>query len=398
MALGARPHVLRMAGPNLYCPIPDAHDDNLKREDPAHARVHHRRHPQCGPGRARWRRQDDPGRGVAGVRRRHRCAGQRDERQLGVRFRSSGEGAPALAVHGGRELRSRLAAREPRRYARISRLSGPGDACSRGGGDRGGRGGCAAGRPDGHQAHDGGGGAARPRAHGGGEQDRRGGARSGGAPREPRGGVRHRMHAHQPARRRRRERGGLFLRAGRRACRLLVGGRGAYPHRRSGRRGRRGADGALPGAGRGAGSRQASRCVRASAARRPPHSGVLHVGRKGHRYPGAREGDREGHAEPPGGEPSAVSRRRGRADRDCARARRPRACPCLQGLGRRLRGQARSVPDSPGDGDEGLPAPCRGRAQAGQGRSSVRAAREGPHRDRCGCARRHLRGGEDRRS
>ena len=45
------------------------------------------------------------------------------------------------------------------------------------------------------------------------------------------------------------QRGGLLLRAGGRAGGLLVGGRGAHPHRRPGRRGGRGVDGALPGAG-----------------------------------------------------------------------------------------------------------------------------------------------------
>ena len=67
---------------------------------------------------------------------------------------------------------------------------------------------------------------------------------------------------------RRPERGGLLLRAGGRAGGLLVGEGGPHPDRRPGRRGRRGADGTLPGAGRGAGGGPAPRCVRAGVARK----------------------------------------------------------------------------------------------------------------------------------
>ena len=144
---------------------------------------------------------------------------------------------------------------------------------------------------------------------------------SGGVAREPGGCVRHRVHAHQSARGRRPERRGLLLRTWRRAGRLLVGGRSAHPDRRPGRRGRRGADGALPGAGRGAGGGPAPRRVRESVARRPSHSGVLHVGGDRGGNCGARRRDREGHAESAGGQSPAVSRRRGGAGRGRARPR-----------------------------------------------------------------------------
>ena len=88
---------------------------------------------------------------------------------------------------------------------------------------------------------------------------------------------------------------------------------------------------------------------------------------------------------------------RGRAGGDRARPWRGGPRPRLQGLHRRLRGQARGVPDPPRHSDEGLPAPHRRRAQAGEGRPSVRAAGQGSRRDRGGGPRRHLRGGEDRR-
>ena len=192
------------------------------------------------PGRAWRRRQDDPGGGVARARRCSRCARKRDEGHVRMRLRTAGEGAPALAPHCDRELRLRLPAREPRRYARVPRPSRPGAAGSCRGGNRG----------------------------------RRGDARQGvqmvtrrmmetaaerGLARmivvnkidaeeldlEALLGslvelLRHRVHAHQPAGRRWRESGGLLLRDRGRTGGLLLDRGGPYQNRRSGRRGGRG--------------------------------------------------------------------------------------------------------------------------------------------------------------
>ncbi len=138
--------------------------------------------------------------------------------------------------------------------------------------------------------------------------------------------------ADQPARRQRQAcRRLLFQPVGR--IRFLVGCRGPPGAGRPGRRGRRGADVALPRAGRDR-SRAAACAVREGAARRPSGAGVLRLGEERRRRRRAARRVRKAAAEPGRGQSAAVHQGRGRCrDRIPFRTRPEEACAgaCVQG-------------------------------------------------------------------
>ena len=160
---------------------------------------------------------------------------------------------------------------------------------------------------------------ARPRSADRHQQDRRRERRSGAAARPDPAGVRQGMPAAQPAGANRSKVSDCFFAPS--GDRLLLGGGSAPQARRPGGRGRREADGEVPGKGRGE-PRRAARAARARAARRPPHSGRVHIGEDRRRNRRAARCDRALLPNPTEGNPPSSSPRRATARAPiCSRTR-----------------------------------------------------------------------------